>query len=771
MPPRTAVLGLALVLALPRLALSGGPDLARWIDEGNGTLAGVEARASRRPAPPPSERGNEGDSLFRRWQWLIGPRVYPSGQLFNIAARNRLEIERFRAAMRSGAAGTSSWAPIGPIRYELGPQGYTGGLGRINAIAFPPGEPGTLYAGAPTGGLWKTTDGGATWVPLTDQVPFAGVSGIAVDPSNPSKIYLLTGDGDGRTLASIGVLVSADGGRTWSRTGLAWAPRQSVYGYKLAIDPGDPSILFAATTSGIFRTRDGGASWLRVLPGSFRDLELEPGTPSTVYAATAREIYRSVDSGNHWRRLRSDLPPSSPAIARIALAVTPARPGMLYALYGGDTGFLGLYRSLDHGASFTLRSKRPNILGYERSGLDRQSQAWYDLALAVSPIDPNRVHAGGINTWKSLDGGVTWANTSYWIETRAGRRYTHADIHALEFRGEALLCGSDGGVYRAGVGGVGDIGDGWDSLSNGLQILEAYRICLAGASPPYVGSQDNGSDRLSGDTAIQVAGADGMQCRIDPRDPDTFYVASGSSSWLARSSDRGASFVTITPEDAGGGEWVTPYVLRPGTPGTIYAGYADLWRTTDQGDHWVDLSRGKIGQEDAVQVAAGRSLPTVLYVAKATSLYVSRDGGRTWADRSAGLPVRQAQISNVAVSPDDARTAWVTFSGYSEGNKVYRTIDAGAHWTNVSAGLPNLPADTVVAASGSRSGTVYVGMDIGVYVQEAGGSSWSLFSNGLPDVIVTDLEIHEDEGKIYAATYGRGIWRTDLAGPSRSSAP
>ena len=371
-----------------------------------------------------------GYKQYMRWEETVAPRSYPSGELVNITALAWINHHRAarspefasrKAAAAAAGLGTGNWRLVGPKRSLDDQVGGDGDIGRITSIAFHPRDKSILYAGTPAAGLWRSRDGGGSWHALTDVLLLMGVSDIAIDPLTPDTLYILTGDGDGRDTTSIGVLKSLDGGESWQPTN--WLTDKVEYGYRLAIHPTMPKILLAATTSGLRRTADGGDNWSVVVRevdrnnpseadwnNPFFDVLFHPADPSIVYAASRTDVYRSTDSGASWTRLAGGLP-SARNSERIRLAVTPASPNTLYVLYGARTGFsIGLYRSDDAGNTFVKRSSsnppaadrsnpfpidlsKPNILGWDRN--DFGSQASYDLAMAVSPSDVDRVHVGG----------------------------------------------------------------------------------------------------------------------------------------------------------------------------------------------------------------------------------------------------------------------------------------------------------------------------------------------------------------------------------------
>lgn len=744
-------------------AVLSGPDAPK-------NFRAIQERFNEYFSRVPPQRGS-GYNQYKRWEWFVEPRTYPSGELINTTAltwiehydhiRSPLFAQAQQLGMTAGIT-NGNWQTLGPSIFNNGPQGYSPGMGRINAVAVASGNPSTLYVGAPVGGLWRSQDGGGTWKALTDGLPDTGISDIAIDPTSPSTIYLLTGDSEARNIPSIGMVKSTDGGTTWQLTGLTWNRNQQYYGYRLAISPSNGQ-LFAATTVGLYASANGGAAWNVVQGGSFVDVVLHPTTPTTIYAATTTTVYRSTDGGARWQTLGGGLPAGGSN--RIRLAVTSASPNTIYVLYGASTGFtIGLWRSDDTGDNFTLQSNSPNILGYAQDGHDRPgdplSQSWYDLAMAVSPSNMNQVNIGGVNTWRSIDGGKTWTNTSYWVYS-GQNNYTHADIHTLAYNGATLYAGTDGGVFSSTNNATS-----WNNITTGIATTQIYRICTTphAATLSYFGAQDNGSNRysLNGQQMTQVLGADGFVCQIDPTDSNNVYVSRQEGD-LQASTDGGNHFASIQPANSGKGAWLTPYTLSPSAAGTVLACYADLWRNTTKGTgDWQNLTAGAIGAgKDCRAVVVAPSNASTIYVAKSTALYVSTDGGANWQNITGTLPVAGAQITNVAVSPTNPQRVWVTFSGYSATAKVYATSNGGGAWTNLSAGLPNLPANTAVAPTSAGNG-VYVGLDVGVYYRDDTITAWMPYMNGLPNVTVDHLVLDGTGTKIIAASYGRGVWSSDL---------
>jgi photosystem II stability/assembly factor-like uncharacterized protein len=834
---RIGVAGLWLICALPQSAIvaEGRPPATAAevatppVMTPGDKLPAIVTRNREYFARRGSGRGT-GYRQYVRGLEFAAPRLYPSGDLVNTTALTWLnhfravrsgEMSAGTAASVAAGVGSGNWHLMGPLQ-GLEP-GDVGDPGRINAVAFDPADARTIYIGSPLGGLWRTQDGGASWTSLTDGLPMIGVTDIAVDPLMPATIYLLTGDGEGGELnhgpPSIGVLKSVDAGLHWMPTGLIWKSDQREYAHRIAIHPRTPSVLLVAGTAGLFRSADAGATWTRVTAGDllnpFWDVLFHPGDPAIVYAASRTDVYRSLDAGQSWTRLRGGLPAftdrSDPNFSnRIRLAVTPASADTLYVLYGSRHGFTnGLYRSDDGGNTFEKRSSTspypkdpnaplpidlssPNILGYDAN--DFMGQSDYDLSMAVSPTDADRVHVGGVDTWRSDDGGRIWTATSRWWWDRASKpNYVHADIHSLVYRDGVLYAGTDGGLYASSDGG-----EGWSSITRitrDFSIALVYHVCGTPQDPDlfYYGAQDNGTYRLFlNGKATRVWGGDGMMCQIDPRD-STIVYSSYVQGEIYRS-DRGGKggeneWAKIRPTIEGQpvpGPWLTPYILAPENPDHLYACYADLWFSPDRGKSWRNLSDGALGAStQCQQVAVSPADPNTIYVAKDAEwdamhlvsrgdprtpflggggVFRSSDGGRTWQTITGELPLAEAAITNMAVSPTDPRRVWITFSGYTRGVKVFATRDAGSNWTNVSAGLPNLPVNAVAARRDASNG-IYVGLDSGVYYRDDRLDSWVPFADGLPHVVIMSLMIDEGRSRLIAGTFGRGVWMSDIISP------
>ena len=668
---------------------------------------------------------------YKRWENFTKQRVYPTGNRIN-HAQVWNEISKFNDEYPVNTRNSrSGWTALGPATSANVTGHWNPGIGRINVIMLDPTDPNIIYIGSPSGGLWKTVDEGGTWTPMTDNQPVLGVSAIAIDPTNTNTIYIGTGDKDANDNYSIGVLKSTDGGTTWNTTGLTWTENQNRTISKLLINPNNPTILFAGTTDGVYRTTDSGDNWTKLHSGNIDDMELKPGNPNVVYAIT-QKFFKSTDGGDTFVEIGGMNTGS-----RAQIAVSEDNPDYVY-YFSSNTG---IYRSEDSGDSFSMRSSQPN----------QGSQAWYDLAFCVSQTDAEEVHLGEINTWKSTNGATSWIKTTDWTWNNP-IGYTHCDIHELVFFGSTLYVGSDGLISKSTDGA-----STFTNLTEGISIRQFYKIGTSKNDPYKIlgGSQDNGTSVYTTDSWHEWLGADGMECVVDYTNSNIVYGTSQNG--IFYKSNNGGNYGGQNIAQPGGGNWVTPFVIHPTEPGTLYVGSSEVKKTTNGMNSWTTISNFGVGNLDNLAIAESNG--DYIYASKEAKLYRTNNGGESWASISNGLP--NLQISYIAVHPEDPETIAVSLSGFDSGEKVYISEDAGSSWTNYSVNLPNIPANCVAFSVGSIN-PLYVGMDVGVYYIDNGLSEYNSFMENLPNVIVNELEINHGAGLIRAATYGRGLWEANV---------
>jgi hypothetical protein len=721
----------------------------------------------------PVEKG-KGFKAFKRWEWFWEQRVGKSGEFpkSTILYEETVKYKGSKSAQKSqnSTSTSANWTFSGP---NASAGGYAG-IGRINCIAFHPTDVNTFWVGTPAGGMWKTTDAGITWTTNTDDLPVLGVSDIAIDPTNANIMYIATGDGEGAyslqngagDTKSIGILKSTDGGLTWTAA-LTASVSQNVLIRRLIINPSNPQNLLAATNLGIWRTIDGGTNWSSVTSTSlwFMDMEFKPGDANFVYATSYdtggnAQIYQSTNNGVTWIQVSS-----FSGYSRINLAISANSPNLVDALCANTSyGLGGLWYSNNSGASFTqyyTGNCSNNLLHNSFNGSGCGGQGYYDLAYAINPSNSNDKWLGGINTWRSTDGGANWALNNIWTNSQTGSvPEVHADKHFLAFHplNNSLVyeC-NDGGLYVTNNGGAS-----WQDITNGMGISQMYRIGASAtvADKVICGLQDNGSKEIIGNTWFDVTGGDGMECIIDYTNSSIQYgtyvngeIRKTTNNWFSSSVivQNGGSGVDAN------GNWVTPYIMHPTNNNILLVGKSQVYRTINGGTSWSQLGTisGISGNINAMAYAP--SNPSVIYVATEYQIFKTINGGTSWTF----VTNSTNRITYMCVDPTNSQRIWMTNSGYVAGDKVWHSPDGGVNWNDWSGSLPNVPVNCIVYQNGSADG-LYIGTDIGVFFRDASMTDWITYNSGLPNVIVTELEISASNNKLWAGTFGRGLWSTSL---------
>lgn len=702
------------------------------------------------------ERG-KGYKAFKRWQWFMEPRVYPTGNM-KFGSRG-YALEKYNEFLAENSANkqlgsaavsatTSNWVPLGPFGSPAG-----GDAGRVQAIRMHPASTNTYYVGTAAGGLWVTNDAGVSYSTTTDQMASLGVSDIAIDPLNPSVIYISTGDKDAGDTHSTGVLKSTDAGQTWNATGLVWITSQQRRIYRLLINPINPNTLIAATNNGMYRSLDAGVTWSLTQGGSYVDAEYKPNDTTVVYAVSNGGFIRSINGGATYSGVT--ISGTSLNSSRLSLAVTAANNAYVYILVGAsNNGFGGLYRSINGGSTFTLMSSTPNIFDWSTNGSGTGGQAWYDIAIDASPTNANEIIAGGVNTWKSINGGANWTLNTHWYGG-GGKPYVHADLHYVQYAsGTMCLLGTDGGVAR-----TTNSGTSWTTLNGTMNIAQIYKMGLSSTTSGRIitGHQDNGTNISNGSLWYEIYGGDGADNFIDWNNDNTL-VASYIEGDFQRSYNGGVSWATITSGLTGNAAWVAPIVQSPTNPNEFYCGYSNVYRSLNQGTSWTQMGTINVTL-DEIEIAPSNT--NIIYATSANGIFKTTNGGASWSAITGTIPTGSAQLTDIAIDNLNPNNVYVTLTGYSSANKVYATSNGGATWTNYSTGLPNIPMNCIVYSNNTPQ-ALYVGTDVGVYYREASMSSWIPYFTGLPNVVVSDMKIFYPTGKLRAATYGRGVWETDL---------
>jgi hypothetical protein len=735
------------------------------------------------------EKRSEGHA-WEMFEWWYSQRAYPHERIppdgYWTAWQHKLQHQPAPALATVLAA---SWTSIGPD--NIG--------GRMLSLAIDPTDPSRVWAGAASGGLWLSTvagEGADAWTRVETGFPSLSVSAVVLQPSDPDVMYIGTGEisryvrplvgtPGARSSYGLGVLKSTDGGATWGTTGLTWTFDQSRAVLSMKMDPADSDVLWAATSEGLYKTTNAGATWtLSHAELMAMDVVVDPTNASAVCVSHGQlgvppdgvaGIYKSTDGGASWSMLGGGLPGTD--FGRTPLTIS-ADGQTLYAGVASASGsnVVGLYRSTDRGASWSLRSST-NWAG---------GQAWYDNVVAVSPVDEDLVLASGLDVYRSTSGGSGLSQVAYWWAGYGGvvpnggpegpSDYVHADQHAIVFdpgNPQTVYIACDGGVFKSTDGGVS-----WAGKNGGLRTTQFYAGFANGsatASLALGGLQDNGTVLWTGsDSWDKTYGGDGGWCAIDPSDEDVMYEEYVYLN-MNKTTDGGASWFEVHSYSSGSANFIAPFVIAETSPDVIYAGMLAVEKSTNGGSSWFypdgnsnwnGTQVATIGtapsHKDFVIAGTGNSgsSPTM-------EVRWSSDGGASWNVVAGGqLPDRYP--TDFHHDRNDPFRVWATFSGYGTGH-VFESTDGGAAWTDRSANLPDIPAQSV-ALDPDQPAVAYVGTDLGIYRSADGGASWVDFNSGMPIAMITDLAVHAPSRKMRAATFGNGVWEIDLPAPDPTGA-
>ncbi len=639
------------------------------------------------------------------------------------------------------------WEPLGPYensnRFAARNFQQTG-QGRVNAIAVDPNNSNTYYVGSPAGGIWKSSDAGLNWQPLTDYLPQIGVSGIAVHPNDSNTIYISTGDDDANDSYSVGVWKTTDGGSTWQSTGaIPGNPTSSVN--EIYIHPNSPETVLVATSSGVQKTTNGGTSWTTKLNAEIIDIKMKPGDPNTWYALSKTKFYKSSNGGESFNEVAITGLTNS---TRMTMDVTIANPNYVYIVSAGNnrSNFNGIYKSTNSGDSFTRTAETNDIFG--------STQAWFDLALTVSSTNAETVYVGVLDVWKSTNGGGSFSKINSWSNYNQPS-YTHADIHFLRFIDGKFFAGTDGGIYVST-----DEGATFTDLTKNIAISQFYKISISQQKINTIagGLQDNGGFGLTDDKWYNYHGGDGMEGIVDVNNASIFYGFTQFGGSLNVSQDGGKTpsyWVGAPSEETGagdsGGEWITPMSMN--SSGELFAGFSQVYKLENRA--WTKISNHSFGGDlDNIEIDLNDD--NFMLVSNSFSLYRTTDKGSTFSR----VNFSGGEIESIEISNTDSNTAWIVASG-----SIFKSTNiksAAPTFTNITGNLPSEGKNVVKHHTRSGNNTIYVGTNLGVYYTNDDLSTWETFDNNLPNTKVTDLEINEEDSKLYAATYGRGIFVTDI---------
>ncbi|WP_395377282.1 hypothetical protein [Marinicella sp. W31] len=754
---------------------------------------------------------------------------------------NSLDYAKYETALNQlgrmqPVNGTSLGRGAAPAGWEqLGP-GNIGG--RTRQLVIDPNTPDTMFTAAVAGGVWKTTDGGASWNTNFDAQANIAVSSLVMDPDNSDVLYAGTGEGyfNGDRVQGAGIFKTTNGGDNWFR--LNSTDNSDFYWVNdLVVSPGDSNYVYAATRAGLYQSDDAGQTWTQTYAatetGGCLDLEMKSDeSVDYIFASCGTfaqsTIYRNVDAQNNpndWVASFTD-----PNAGRISLALAPSNEDVIYGLaasiQGGNPYANGLYaviRSNNSGDTWniqvdntsadklsTLLLSNPIIAFLEECGFGPPgsnaffNQGWYDNIIRVNPVDPDVVWAGGVDLFRSDDGGQTWGIASAWYFDPADDEYAHADNHGLVFHPDfdgvtnnTLFATGDGGVFRSdnsdaqvATSAIADPAVAicpdanglpfsdvvWTGLNNGYEITQFYNGAVYPNGDRYFGgTQDNGTLRGDDTTAgiwTEIVGGDGGYVAVNPDNTDVLYAETTRIS-IRKSVDGGANFAAATNGITDTGAlFINPFIMDGNNPDRLWTTGNFAWRTDDAADNWVQANDGFGGASGSAIATAPGNADRVVIGTNAGTIFrtetaTTDDNTATWASSAP----RGGFVSSVTFKPDDANVVFATYSTFDGGAHVWKSEDAGATWAPSDGvgffSVPNVPVHDLTFDP-LNTDVIYLGTDIGVLVSTDGGQNWFDGNQGtFPRTVVEEITYVESPtfSGVYGFTHGRSTFRLSVREP------
>ncbi len=746
---------------------------------------------------------------FKRYEWFYRPRTDAQGK-FPFEHVNRIvesEEQKIREAKSKDPEGTSDlWTNIGPVGINMSSSfiPYWGTVsGRVRGLAVHPTNPNIVYVGAASGGIWKTTDGGSTWVDKSSGLSRLTFGSIAIDPGNTNIIFAGTGEAmwllNNVTYEGNGLYKSTDAGDTWTQITNGFGA--STQFSDISVNPTNSQILIAALGSGnynnsnpsnegIWRSTDGGTTWTRTLnvQDGF-DVAFHPTNGNLAYASSGNKeaasgFYRSTNGGATWTQSNTGL--TATTIGRMQFDISPSDPGTVYSIIFSNamdfnTRQTAAFKSTDGGVSWAQISSGQNIAG-SYNGSSASDQGFYDLCVAVHPTNKNIVMFGNVEVSRTSDGSsISFVRnpSGYQFGLTAWDSYAHVDIHKIVFapsNGNIVYLACDGGVYKST-----DAGLTFTSVNIGINTIQFYRVAShpTNSSILFGGAQDNGNfstaDKGATSWVFETSG-DGMECFVDYSDPNYVYMSTQYGR-MYRSTDGGASFTTIgySTENTA---WVAPFWQHPTSPSFIYAALnRSIYRSSNRGTDWGAIST--VTASNSLTSVEHSKVNTLKMVAVASDyttspqVYISTNEGiGSWTSITTNVTnagFSGVPIQRVILDPVSENTFYLTRASYA-GGQVIKTTDFGTTWSNVSGSggtaLPAVPVNDLFIDP-ANTAHLYAGSDVGVYWSSNGGINWTRLGNNMPIVPVQDFSFFSNGGARFlrAATHGRGVYELQIDTP------
>ena len=702
---------------------------------------------------------------FERWAYLWKDRVYSDGSFpseilgyknAGILDENGMIIEH---SAKKNEVNESSWVNIGAKKVP-DPNGYSNypQMGRLNCLLrFPHTtdiNKDVLFVGAPAGGIWKSIDGGSTWIPVLDNVSGIGITDIksaSTSYDENTVIYVSTGDWDGKHVNSIGVLKSTDGGNTFNSTSLSAELNQQAVTSNLIVL--SDNVIIVGTSYHIYKTTDGGDNWSSTLSDGYNNKYGRFTISDNIISCTTKwgGIYKSTDFGETWQVVKAE----GNSINYNALYI--------------ENGLLAAIDISGQISITNLKEDEPNWLEVGNKVPTYEPQGGYNQTLI---IEGDLAISGGMNGFHSIDNGETWYQSlnGYWDDNTSDGNYIHSDHHSMgkldndESTYKYWSC-NDGGLSYIEYSSINDLKPTITYKSEECIVTQLYSVAItpnSGAGNMLQGNQDNdgfSKEMHKGSMQwIAAAAGDGTATAIDYNNPGLRYLGGTNGSLRIAQNGFSENYQGNAVISIPGGSFIWPLEMNTQDPHILYAGGDDVYLVNITKEVYLTPLNS-----DAGTVSFINTHDNTIMAIGSNGVKKSIDGGYNWSNIVQPSENTSAKINSIDFNATNSNTVYATSKSYIDGDKVFKSFDGGATWTNISSNLPNILMKEILVVQNSTKEILYVATELGVYITEGDGQWNRLGGSTLPNVIVNDIDINYTENVLVAATYGRGLWQIDLS--------
>ncbi|MBX7042770.1 MAG: T9SS type A sorting domain-containing protein [Ignavibacteria bacterium] len=652
---------------------------------------------------------------------------------------------------------------------NLGPNSIDSFGGRMTSHAFDPEDPEIIWSGSSSGGIWRSTNGGNVWESMTDELPSMIISDIEINPAD--RNLMLAGTGNDRFISQtlgpgVGLLRSTDRGITWNTSNFNFNVSQNISVSKVLYKPGSRDSVFMAASNGVWVSTNSGIDWTLLINGRAVSLAIDPVSPNTLYTVLRNNgVYKSTNGGTNWFLLSGNLPQGS-SVGLSTISISRSNPEILYVSFSDANSFgsLGLFKTTNAGDNWVQIANAPNVLCQPSN--PTLCQGWFVNVVSIHPSDPNLVFYGGVQFWRTTNGGANWIQMDVFANSNfsfTGKTYVDQwDVGYHPQNDDVIYVFNDGGVQKSTNRGAW-----WNKFNTDLVTAQIYRV---GSSPNdtnliIAGFQDHGLQRLNnanGNTFWKRwSDNDGTNVIVDHANNNIFY--GDFFLGVHKKSTNGG----LTPQTtfniqngiAEQGAIIAPLIMHPENSGTLFtSSIAKIYKTTNGGLLWQPIAN----IPNIITLAIDKSDPNYIYGHaydnSTWSFWKSSNGGDAWVQVThSSIPTWR--VTDLETDPSNSGTLYATRnSSQVNQDHVKRSTDFGETWSNISGDLPDIFVYAIAVSPVNRE-HLYIATELGVYATTNGGKNWFEFNEGLPIVRTYDIHYHPVDRTLRIATIGRGVWK------------